>query len=80
MLALTRKAGQSIIIGSNIEITVVEVKGDQVKIAVNAPRELPVHRKEIYEQIQAENREAACLPEEVPVQTLLDLWKNKGGK
>jgi len=78
MLALTRKAGQSIVIGEGIEITVVEVKGDQVKIAINAPKQIPVHRKEVYEQIQAENREAACLPEGVQVSELLGLWQDKG--
>jgi len=77
MLALTRKVGQSIVIGEGIEITVVEVKGDQVKIAINAPKEIPVHRKEIYELIQAENREAACLPEGIKVEELLGLWQDK---
>jgi len=77
MLALTRKAGQSIIIGEGIEITVVEVKGDQVRLAINAPKAVPVHRKEIYEQIQAENREAACLPEGVKMEELLGLWQEK---
>ena len=77
MLALTRKVGQSIVIGGGIEITVVEVKGDQVKIAINAPKEIPVHRKEIYEQIQAENREAAHLPEGFKVEELLGLWQDK---
>lgn len=77
MLALTRKVGQSIVIGGGIEITVVEVKGDQVKIAINAPKEIPVHRKEIYEQIQTENREAAHLPEGIKVEELLGLWQDK---
>lgn len=56
MLALARKKGQSIIIADNIEITVLSVKGEQVKIGVHAPREIPVHRKEIYDQIVEENR------------------------
>ncbi|MDX9870885.1 MAG: carbon storage regulator CsrA [Clostridia bacterium] len=77
MLALTRKAGQSIIIGEIIEVTVVEVSGEHVKLAVKAPREVPIHRKEIYEQIQAENRAAASLPVEMNVQELLDLDKKK---
>lgn len=75
MLVLSRKVGQSIVIGEGIEITVVEVKGDQVKIAIKAPKEVPVHRKEIYEQIQAENRAAACLPQNVKVEELLGLWQ-----
>jgi len=77
MLALTRKAGQSIIIGENIEITVVEVKGDQVKLSIKAPKEVPVHRQEIYEQIRKENRAAACLPVNVDVQDLLGFWLDK---
>lgn len=59
MLALTRKAGQSIIIGDNIEITVVEVKGEQIRLGIKAPREISVYRKEIYDEIQSENKIAA---------------------
>jgi len=58
MLALTRKIGESIIIGNDIEIKVLEVKGDQVKIGIEAPRSVQVHRKEIYIQIQEANKEA----------------------
>ncbi|MCR4427032.1 MAG: carbon storage regulator CsrA [Firmicutes bacterium] len=60
MLVLTRKAKQSIMIGDGIEITVVEIKGEAVKIAIDAPRHVPVHRKEVYEEIQRENRTAAA--------------------
>lgn len=60
MLALSRKQGESIVIGNNIEITVLEAKGDQVKIGISAPKSVPVYRKEIYEQIQEENREAVA--------------------
>jgi carbon storage regulator len=59
MLVLTRKAKQSIMIGDGIEITVVEIKGDAVKLAIDAPRDVPVHRREVYEEIQRENREAS---------------------
>ena len=59
MLALSRKQGESIVIGNNIEITVLEAKGDQVKIGISAPKSVPVYRKEIYAQIQ-ENREAVA--------------------
>ena len=48
MLALSRKQGESIVIGNNIEITVLEAKGDQVKIGISAPKSVPVYRKEIY--------------------------------
>jgi len=59
MLVLTRKAKQSIMIGDGIEITIVEIKGDAVKLAIDAPRDVPVHRREVYEEIQRENREAS---------------------
>jgi carbon storage regulator len=59
MLALSRKTNESIIIGNDIEITVLEVKGDQVKIGISAPKSVPIYRKEIYLQIQQSNKEAA---------------------
>ena len=59
MLAVTRKKGEAIVINNNVEITVLEVKGDQVKLGINAPKEVPVYRKEVYVQIQEANREAA---------------------
>jgi carbon storage regulator len=58
MLVLSRKKGQSIIIADNIEITVVEILGDTVRIGVNAPREVAVHRQEVFDQIAAENQQA----------------------
>lgn len=60
MLALSRKQGESIIIGGNIELTILEVKGEQVKIGISAPKSVPVYRKEIYLQIQEENRQTAA--------------------
>ena len=59
MLALARKVNQSIVLGNDIEITLLEIKGDQVKIGINAPKSVPIYRKEIYDQIQEENRNAA---------------------
>lgn len=59
MLALARKVNESIIINDNIEITVLEVKGDQIKIGIDAPKSVPVYRKELYVQIQEANAEAA---------------------
>lgn len=61
MLVLTRKRDESIIIGDNIKITVVDVRGDQVKIGIEAPRSISVHREEIYNEIQRENQRAAAL-------------------
>lgn len=58
MLALTRKVNESIIINNDIEISVLEIKGDQVKIGISAPKSVPIYRKEIYLQIQEENKEA----------------------
>lgn len=61
MLILTRKIDESIMIGDEIEVTVVEIRGDHVKIGINAPRKISVHRKEVYEAIQRENIEAASV-------------------
>ena len=58
MLALSRKKGEAIVINNNIEITILDVKGDQVKIGIAAPKEVPVYRKEVYVQIQESNKEA----------------------
>ena len=59
MVVLTRKPGEKIFIGDNVSLTVVEVKGDSVRIAVDAPREVKIYRGEIYEAIIAENKAAA---------------------
>ncbi len=76
MLALTRKKGESIMIADNIEIVVLGVSGEQVKLGVLAPREVSVHRKEIYEQIKEENREAALkIKTNLNISELNDLLK-----
>lgn len=59
MLVLARKESQSIIIGDNIEITVLSIKGDHVKIGIKAPLDIKVYRKEIFEEIQAANIQAS---------------------
>jgi carbon storage regulator len=59
MLALSRRINESIIVGNDIEITVLEVKGDQVKIGISAPKSVPIYRKEIYLQIKESNKEAS---------------------
>lgn len=55
MLVLSRKKDESIIIADVVEIMVIEIRGDKVRLGINAPREIPVHRKEVYEAIQREN-------------------------
>ena len=57
MLALSRKQGESIMIGTDIEISILEIKGEQIKIGISAPKSVPVYRKEIYTQIQEANKE-----------------------
>ena len=59
MLALSRKVNESIMIGNDIEITILEIKGDQIKIGINAPKSVPIYRKELYLQILESNKEAA---------------------
>ncbi len=61
MLVLTRKVNQSIVIGDEIEVVVLEVRGEQVRIGVRAPKSITVHRKEVYEQIRQENLNAASV-------------------
>lgn len=58
MLALTRKKGESVVINNNIEISVLEIRGDQIKIGISAPKDVPIYRKEVYLQIQEETKEA----------------------
>jgi len=58
MLALTRRKGESIIVGDNIEVVVLGVTNEQVRIGILAPKSVAVHRKEIFEQIRNENKEA----------------------
>ena len=58
MLALSRKKNEALVINNNIEITILEVKGEQVKIGISAPKEVPIYRKEVYLQIQESNKEA----------------------
>ncbi len=62
MLILTRRIGEKVMIGDAILVTVLEVKGEQVRVGIAAPVEVPVHREEVYERIEAE-REAAATPD-----------------
>ena len=62
MLALSRKKNEALVINNNVEITILDIKGDQVKVGITAPKEVPIYRKEVYLQIQAENK-ASFSPE-----------------
>ena len=73
MLALSRKLNESIVINNDIEIVVLEIKGDQVKLGVNAPKSVPIYRKEIYTQIQEANKEA--MEANIDINSLKDIFK-----
>ena len=59
MLALSRKKNEALVINNNVEITILDIKGDQVKVGITAPKEVPVYRKEVYLQIQEANKAAS---------------------
>lgn len=59
MLVLSRHRDESIMIGDNIVVTIVDIRGDKVRLGINAPQEVPVHRQEVYEAIQRENRRSS---------------------
>jgi len=78
MLVLTRKKGQALMIGQDIELSIIDIQGDQVRIGINAPKSVTIHRKEIYEEIRKENLSAAA-GKETDIQALNDMFaKNKG--
>lgn len=81
MLVLSRRKDETIMIGDSVEITVVDVRGDTVRLGITAPRSVSVHRKEIYDAIQAENIAAAqeAPPDTASVGGLGDLLKAGGG-
>ena len=76
MLVLSRKKDQVIVVGDDIEITIVDVRGDQVKLGVTAPRSVSIHRKEIYDAIQRENK-AAALSSGMQVGALAEALRKK---
>ena len=79
MLVLTRKLGESIVIGNNVRVTILEMQGKQIRLGIEAPPEVSVHRGEVYERIEAENRLAA----ETAFTNLNDLtlaWKKQEKK
>lgn len=74
MLALSRKKDEAVIINDDIEITIIEIKGDQVKIGISAPKSVPIYRKEVYIQIQNANKEAA---QSVDIKNIKELFAKK---
>jgi carbon storage regulator len=74
MLALSRRKDEAIIINDNIEIKIIDIKGDQVKLGISAPKSVPVYRKEVYAQIQDANKEAVA---SVDIKNLQGLFNNK---
>jgi carbon storage regulator len=77
VLVLTRRANQSIMIGHEIVVTVLEVRGDQVRLGIKAPRSIDVHREEIFAQLQQANRDAAQAPKQA-IETLGGFTKPAG--
>ena len=75
MLALSRKVGESIVLGNNIEVTVLEIRGDQVKLGIKAPKSVSIYRKELYLQIQQDNKEV--MEQSVTPDMLNQLLKGK---
>lgn len=73
MLALSRKKDEAIVINEDIEITIIEIKGDQVKLGITAPKSVPIYRKEVYAQIKDANKEAAT--QNIDVKALNKLFK-----
>ena len=80
MLILARKLNESIMIGDDVEIVVVEIKGDQVKLGIRAPRNVAVHRTEIYREIRDQNTRAAETPAPESLDSLASLIKKKKPK
>jgi len=74
MLVLSRKVGESVVIGDDVTVTILEVRGDIVRVGIDAPRSVAVHRAELLEQLEASNREAAS-PNEDAVASLSDALK-----
>jgi len=77
VLVLTRKLGESIVIGNNVRVTVLEMQGKQIRLGIEAPPEVSVHRGEVYERIEAENRQAAETVH-TDLRGLAQAWKQKG--
>ncbi len=79
MLVLTRRSGESVMVGDDVVITVLETRGDVVRLGILAPRSVQVHREEVYRELQRANREAAS-PSDVAVQALTRYLRPSGGR
>lgn len=77
MLALTRKVGERIVIGDNIVVTVVSIKGDNIRMTIEAPKEIKIYRGEIYDAIAAENKQAANMADVAGIDLLQRMSKTK---
>jgi carbon storage regulator len=77
MLVLTRKLGEGIVIGDGIRVTVMDIRGKQVKLAIDAPKEVTVHREEIYQRIVEENRQAVSA-DSTRLSEIASMWKQRG--
>lgn len=78
MLILTRKVGESINIGNDIKVTVVSIEGGQARLGIEAPRDIIVHREEIYRKIIEENK-SAVVSSQVDLKAIAENWKIKKG-
>jgi len=76
MLVLTRRAGESVMIGDDVVITVLEARGDVIRLGIQAPRDVQVHREEVYRELQRANREAAS-PSDVAVHALTRMLRKE---
>ena len=79
MLVLTRRPGESIMIGDEVIVTVLDVRGDVVRVGIKAPRTVQVHREEVYLELQKANRDAAS-PTEGAVEALSEMLRSGGGQ
>lgn len=81
MLVLSRQRDETIMIGDDVEITIVDIRGDKVRLGITAPRQIQVHRKEVYDAIRRENEQAANLsPRDVADVVQRDAEENRSGK
>ena len=76
MLVLTRRPGESVMVGDDVVITVLDVRGDVVRIGIKAPRSVQVHREEVYKELQRVNRESAS-PDDIAVRALSKLLRSE---